>query len=115
MTPLCFCRRREDWLGQLRRLLQSGWKFDSANALQLLIFLPPGAGEIATHHAFHRQRLRFPDDHRTSSKLFAKRQQILRKLLESSTDEVIVDIIKTLEPERGNLVEHRALVWNRVG
>ena len=55
------------------------------------------------------------DDHRTSGQLFAERLQFLWKLLDPYSDKVILDLVESLEPKRGNLVQHRALVWNGVG
>ena len=81
----------------------------------MLIFFPTGTREITAHDAFHRQRFRFLYNHRTSGKLFAKRLQILRELFKIRRDKVILDFVETLEPERGNLVEYRALVRDRVG
>ena len=115
MTLFRFCRRRKDWLRQLRRLLQSGWKFDSADAPRLLIFSPAGASEITAHDTFHWQRFRFLYNHRTSGQLLAERLQLFRELLEIGRDKVTLDLVEPLEPECGNLVEHCALVRNGVG
>ncbi len=74
-------------------------KFDSANALRLLIFFPTGAGEITTHDAFDRQRLRFFHDHRPAFELLAKRPQLFRENVEVGRDEMIVDLAEFVEPK----------------
>src|SRR4029077_15063694 len=110
-----FSRRSEDRFGQLRRQIESGWQFNAANALRLLIFFPTGTGEITAHNAFHRQWLGFPYDHGTPSKPLAERLQLFGELVERCRDKVIPDVVESPEPKRGNLVEHRAFVGNRIG
>src|SRR5205823_12606410 len=52
--------------------------------------------------------------HRTSGELLAERLQLFRELFRIGRDKVILYVVEALEPERRNLVEHRALVRNRV-
>src|ERR1051326_1026146 len=110
-----FRRWSENWLGQLWRELQSGWKLNPANALRLLIFFPTRTSQITAHDTLHRQRFRFPYNHRTPGQLFTEWPQFLWKLLKIRRDKVIIDLVEPLEPKRGNLVQHCALVWNWVG
>ena len=79
-----------------------------------MIFLPARTSEITAHNALDRERLRFLHDHRTAGELFAKFLQLLREFVEISRDEVIVDLIEVFEPKRGELIQHCALVGNRI-
>ena len=115
VTCFGFCRRRENWFGQSRRQLESGRQLNAANALRFPIFLPARTREITAHYTFHRQRLGFSHDHRTPGKLLAKWLQFLREFVEICCDKMVPDIVETFEPERGDLVEHRAFVRNRIG
>src|SRR5204862_912008 len=50
-----------------------------------------------------------------SGELIAKTFQLFRKFVEVRRDKVIIDSVETFEPKRGDLIEDRALVWNRIG
>ena len=47
--------------------------------------------------------------------MLAEPLQFLWEPLDIPCDKVILDLVEAVEPERGDLVQHRALVWNRVG
>src|SRR5207248_5454190 len=86
-----------------------------ANALRFLILLPTGPSQITAHYAFHRQRLGLLYDHGTPDELLTKRLQFFGEFVEPSRNKVISNVVESLEPECGNLIQHRALVRNRIG
>ena len=71
--------------------------------------------EITAHNAFNRQRPGFLYDHRTPGELFAERLQFFWELIERCCNKVVRDIVESLEPEGGNLIEHCAFVRKRIG
>src|SRR5262249_12524229 len=83
--------------------------------LRFLVFLATGTSQITAHYAFHRQRLGFPYHHRAPGKLLTERLQFFGELIEPRRDEVISNIVESLEPERRNLIEHCALERNWIG
>src|SRR5207248_11756006 len=74
----------------------------------------PGSSEMPAQDAFYCHRFSLLYDHRTSSQLLAEPLQFLWELFGIRRDKVILDVVESLDPERGNLVEHCALVWNGV-
>jgi len=71
------------------------------------------ADVIKVHKASGKATFLVYDDF--ECKLLPELLQFFRELLKICRDNVILNPFKTLEPERGNLVEHRALVRNWVG
>src|SRR5262249_25637941 len=114
VTRFGFRGRRENWLGQFGGQRESCWQLDTANALRFLVFLPTGTSQITAHYAFDRQRLGLLYDHGTTGELLSERLQFFGEFIEDRRDKVISNIVESLEPERGNLIEHCALVRNRI-
>src|SRR5262249_24929346 len=71
--------------------------------------------QITAHDAFHRQRLGLLYDHLPPGEPRTARLQFFFKFLERRRDKEISNIVESLEPKRGNLIEHRALVRNWIG
>src|SRR5205085_7438826 len=86
----------------------------SADTLRLPIFFPTGPGQITAHDAFDRERCGFAHDHGTAGQLVAEFFQVVRKLIEICGDKMILDLVKTFEPECRNLIQDCAFEWNRI-
>jgi hypothetical protein len=115
VTRFGFGGRCENWLGQLGGQLESRRQLNPANALRFLIFLPTGTGQITAHHAFDRQRFGLLYDHGAPGELLAERLQFFWGTRRTSPDKVIPDVVESLEPKRGNLIQYCALVRNGIG
>ncbi|MCY1236217.1 hypothetical protein D9M72_488630 [compost metagenome] len=105
--------RGEDRLGQLLRVLQAGGQFDPAHLAGGLVILPAAAGEVAAHHGFDQDRLQALDHHGAALDLL----HFLRRDHGFGRDAGLVvrhDVREFAEPEVRHLVQHAALVGDRL-
>ena len=80
-----------------------------------MIFLPAGTGEVTAHDALDGEWLRLSHNHGASGELIAKWFQFSGELIEVCRDEMIIDLVESLEPEGGKLIKHRAFLRDWVG
>jgi len=107
----------EDWFRQFRGFLKTGGQFDAAHRLPFAVFLPAGAGEIAAHHAFNRERFRFLHDHTAPPELRREGLQCRRQRIIGLREQVIGFETRRFELNQKirNLGEDLALARNALG
>jgi hypothetical protein len=106
-------RRREDGLGQPVGLAQPRRQRHAADASGLLVLLPAGPRQIAARHALDRHRLGPPDEHRPAAQHVGVTAHAVVEAVHVEREEVVRDeVAHPIEPERGQLREHLALVGN---
>ena len=106
-------RGSKDRLRQLIGLAQSRRKLNSAHAASGFVFFPPGARQIAAHHALDREHLRPPDQHGAAAELVGIFLHFCRIARHVSSDNVVGDqVFQEVKPEARNLREHPALMRN---
>ena len=109
----CLVGRREDRLGQAIGDLQAHGQGDAADRAGVLIVLPAGADQVATHHGLDRQGLEFADQHSASFALgHLFRREPLRELQVRGM--VRHQLRKAPHPEVGDRGQYRALAGNRL-
>src|SRR4051812_45807794 len=109
VMPGFFLRcRRKNWRREFVALLQTCGKFDAADGLGFLIFLPPRPGEIPAGDAFDRHHLRLLHEHRAISEWLRDVGPI--RIL----DEMILKLLaKLVEPKHADGRENLALARDR--
>ena len=79
------------------------------------IVVPARADQIATHHGFDRQRAQAPDNDRAAFEQSALLGLADRGAQRQTGQMVGYDMGGASEPEQGNLVQHAAFAWYRIG
>src|SRR6185295_14814344 len=92
--------RSEDRLRKFVGLLHPGWELDTADFAGLLIFLPTRTSQIAARHAFDGEDFRAHNQHRAALELILIPRKRLRKLIDISADQMVVDdVLQKIEPK----------------
>src|SRR6266849_5350562 len=78
------------------------------------IVLPARAGDVTSHDAFNRQRLRLSHDHGAACELVPELVEGRRKI-RGAEDMVGDDVLQEIEPEERELSQNAALVGNGRG
>ncbi|ABA49009.1 hypothetical protein BURPS1710b_0998 [Burkholderia pseudomallei 1710b] len=104
---------REDRLGELLRVRQAGRQLDAAHLARRLVVLPAAARQIAAHDRLDEDRLKPLDDDRAPLHLLdlvGGDDRLGRDARQMVRD----DVREPVEPEVRHLVQHAALVRNRL-
>ena len=69
IAQCCLGSRGEQWLGQLRAVLQARWQAVAADLARGAVISQARSRQVAAHHALHRQHVQWLAHHRSAAHL----------------------------------------------